>query len=616
MDIKLKSNGVRDLILEAIIKNSKNTTIGYKIRDKNGDILKLKVSDAIELTKAGVITNAVVVSNKYLKSTSGALRKDYVDCSIQTESIPETKRMGYYEVESFIEKSDTVALVLSGIRRVGKTTILKQITSKYSDRATYIDIKDARNLSVDLYDTVRLNIDKGKDIIIIDECNLISDAEYCIRAIYDLCLYSKCRLIVSGSSIAHLNEIAYNWLGARCIKIDIPMITFTEYLVITGKIDTYNTKLNSVDTENFNRLRQYTDSVEESYFTDYIKLNGYQDKVHTSEYLKSIVEETAKSNSNFRFMTVNIDFKSLEAVMYGLVYKSFKQVLYDTFLIRRENDAYSKEIYNIMGDSSIKELSIERNIIAKLISSNKKLMLYDIRTILNTVDSSDIFSAIEFLINYGIAYVDTDSTIDIREFNQYMLKIKTEYLSSGKVEKKSMEYMFNRYSICIINPIIYYPILREFTKFISTEVNLKIESTQLLKSHLLGEIVENYIKGAASMCSTYCPYSVYTISNELSPYVEVGKSREIDLMSKELLMICEITHKNKAISKTNFDKLKLIMDESTLGMYKKILTTRDVFDVYGDIQRVPYYKLMILLDSIRFSKVMSKIDNRVDYDFE
>lgn len=49
-------------------------------------------------------------------------------------------------------------------------------------------------------------------------------------------------------------------------------------------------------------------------------------------------------------MTVPIDFVSLQAIVYILVYKFFRGVLYRTFI---EANNYNKETYNTMSNEQI-----------------------------------------------------------------------------------------------------------------------------------------------------------------------------------------------------------------------------------------------------------------------
>ncbi|MEG0906611.1 MAG: hypothetical protein RRY26_02645 [Cellulosilyticaceae bacterium] len=45
--------------------------------------------------------------------------------------------MGYYAVKQFIDTHTENALIISGVRKVGKTVILKQILTSYESSAWY-----------------------------------------------------------------------------------------------------------------------------------------------------------------------------------------------------------------------------------------------------------------------------------------------------------------------------------------------------------------------------------------------------------------------------------------------------------------------------------------------
>lgn len=89
----------------------------------------------------------------------------------------------------------------------------------------------------------------------------MEDVEYTIRELYELCQEHGAKRILSGSSITHLDEIAYNWLGARCLKIIIPIITFTEYLHIRGRLPNDVENMNAITNSSFKVLKDYTQNL-------------------------------------------------------------------------------------------------------------------------------------------------------------------------------------------------------------------------------------------------------------------------------------------------------------------------------------------------------------------
>lgn len=519
--------------------------------------------------------------------------------------------MGYYAVRRFVDTHAETALIVSGVRKVGKTVILKQVLEYYGECGWYQDLKLFDFGQMDVYDEVRDQLVSGKKLILLDECTIMENVEYTIRELYELCQEYGAKLILSGSSIAHLDEIAYNWLGARCLKITIPIITFTEYLHIVGKLPTYLEDVNGLTDRGFKELKAYTQNISEQEFLDYLSLKGYSSVISSSAYLRSIVEETSKSNAKFKFMTVPVDFISLQAVVYSLVYKFFRGVLYRTFL---EGHDYTRETYNAMSHEQIKSLGISRRDLNRLVSessASNKLMMYDIKNVLKSYPTADLFSALEFLVNYGIAYVDFDSTLSVQDFKRAMAELKQEYQTKGSVQAQSMQKLFETYSISITSPILYYPIVREFIKYINTSLETQIERDELFKGQLLGELVENYIKGNAAVHSGYTPYTVQTIAQYLDQNSIEETSSEIDLFVMDLGLVCEITHKNKAMKDTNFSKLDRIDEkykDTRYDICTRVLTTNSVFDVYEGVYRVPYYKLGIMLESLNFSKMMDLVE--------
>lgn len=205
--------------------------------------------------------------------------------------------------------------------------------------------------------------------------------------------------------------------------------------------------------------------------------------------------------------------------------------------------------------------------------------------------------------------MDFDSTLTIQDFKNAMTELKHEYQVKGNVQAQSMQKLFETYSISITTPILYYPIVREFIKYI----NIHIETDELFKGQLLGDFVENYIKGNAATYSGYTPYAVQTISDYLKQNIVGTMSSEIDLFAMNLGMICEITHTNKPMKDTNFSKLEEVSEkykDTRYDLCTRVLTTKSVYDIYEDVYRVPYYKLGVMLESMNFAKMMDMVEGR------
>ena len=124
-----------------------------------------------------------------------------------------------------------VALV-AGIRRTGKTTILKQLQSYYPD-AIYIDLSRSDDGYLEIEEKF---LDNPTNLLLLDEISYLSDYEMISQSLYNLSS-KQFKVIMTGSSLAHIIKLAGSKLGGGRSKLfRLPLLTFTEYLYFTGKI--------------------------------------------------------------------------------------------------------------------------------------------------------------------------------------------------------------------------------------------------------------------------------------------------------------------------------------------------------------------------------------------
>lgn len=132
-------------------------------------------------------------------------------------------------------------VVLTGLRRSGKSTILRQIIKKYyQDRDFYyINFEDERlfnfkaeNFNV-IYESL-LELFGEKKVFFIDEIQNVQNFEGFVRRFYD----SGFKFFITGSSAKLLNKEIGTKLTGRHVDLIVRPFSFTEYLVLKNfKID-------------------------------------------------------------------------------------------------------------------------------------------------------------------------------------------------------------------------------------------------------------------------------------------------------------------------------------------------------------------------------------------
>ncbi len=161
---------------------------------------------------------------------AGILREDYVK-----------------KIDPFMERKEV--LVLKGIRRSGKSTIIKQLMQELlkkgisKEQILYINLEDygfADNLNIRLFDIIsdeykKYTKNKKKTYFFIDEVQKITSWEKWVRTKYDL--GENIKFIVTGSSASLLSKELSTLLTGRNISFTIMPLSFKEHCLFTKKED-------------------------------------------------------------------------------------------------------------------------------------------------------------------------------------------------------------------------------------------------------------------------------------------------------------------------------------------------------------------------------------------
>ena len=155
------------------------------------------------------------------------------------------------------------ALIVSGVRRCGKSTLLYQLLNERYPDALYLNFEDPRLYGFDLKDFVRLDKiiqDLGTAVLLFDEIQIIPDWERYIRQKLD----ESFKIIITGSNASLLSKELGTKLTGRHITKELFPFSFQEFAA-------FKTVEESVDT-----LADYLDI---GGFPEYIK-QGVDDILH------------------------------------------------------------------------------------------------------------------------------------------------------------------------------------------------------------------------------------------------------------------------------------------------------------------------------------------------
>lgn len=200
----------------------------------------------------------------------------------------------YNELETHLKNKQIT--VITGLRRVGKTTAVKHLLNSIkSENKLYLDMERVENrylFNQTNYKDIELSLQvegidfSKKAYIALDEIQLVPNITSVVKYLYDT--YSI-KFIVTGSSSFYIKNRFSESLAGRKRIIEMEPLSFTEYLKFKGeKIPNYSkNNFSNFNLTFYNKYKKHYDS--------YLKFGGFPEVVLAKkdtdkvEYLKDIV---------------------------------------------------------------------------------------------------------------------------------------------------------------------------------------------------------------------------------------------------------------------------------------------------------------------------------------
>jgi len=153
------------------------------------------------------------------------------------------KRDLFYSLVKFLNTRQII--LLYGIRRVGKTTILYQLIDYLLKNGV-----NKKNILYFSFDEANVSLDEvlknyselvlGKDILkekkiylFLDEIQKLNNFQNQLKVYYDL--YPNIKFIVSGSASLSIYKGVKESLAGRVYEFVLPLLSFSEYLTFLGE---------------------------------------------------------------------------------------------------------------------------------------------------------------------------------------------------------------------------------------------------------------------------------------------------------------------------------------------------------------------------------------------
>jgi len=347
---------------------------------------------------------------------AGILREDYIK-----------------KIFPFMERKEII--VLKGIRRSGKSTIIKQLIKELLKKGAnkkqilYINLEDyglADDLNIGLFDIIfneykKYTQNKKKTYFFIDEAQKITSWEKWVRTKYDL--GENIKFIVTGSSASLLSKELSTLLTGRNISFTIMPLSFKEYCFFTKKddLDEYmvyggfpEVVLEKSDEKKNYLLQQYFEDIIHKDIIDRYNIRNTKQIINLARYLISssgskvsinklskifgVAKDTLATYINYMvdaYLLSEVSYFSFSAKIKHEVSKLPKFYSLDNGLIKVISMKYSKNIGQMF----------ENSIFIKLFEKYKEISYW-----------GELSSEVDFIIKRTAINVTSTDEILEREF--------------------------------------------------------------------------------------------------------------------------------------------------------------------------------------------------------
>ena len=149
------------------------------------------------------------------------------------------KREIYKKLSKFIDMPQIVALI--GLRRVGKTTIMKKIIEDFLKKGynarniVYFSFDEFKGIEIrevikEYEEIAEKNFKEGKYLLLLDEIQKLENWENQLKTIYDL-YKENVKIIISGSESLFIRKKSKETLSGRIFEFKVEPLTFREFLL-------------------------------------------------------------------------------------------------------------------------------------------------------------------------------------------------------------------------------------------------------------------------------------------------------------------------------------------------------------------------------------------------
>ncbi|MCK5357132.1 MAG: ATP-binding protein, partial [Elusimicrobiales bacterium] len=232
------------------------------------------------------------------------------------------------------DKGDHI-VIISGIRRCGKSTLLNSIRQERKESDYFLDFDDERLIDFSVNDfqllyEVFLELFGEQRVFYFDEIQNISGWERFIRRLHN----NGNKVYITGSNASMLSRELGTHLTGRFIETCLYPFSFTEFLKFKKFEYNHNLHLNTQEKIKLKRM-----------FNEYLRLGGFPSYIKTedNDYLKSLYESIIYRDIIVRYKLPQE--KPLKEVVHYCASNIAKEISFNSL----------KDIAGIKSSTSIKE---------------------------------------------------------------------------------------------------------------------------------------------------------------------------------------------------------------------------------------------------------------------
>lgn len=196
------------------------------------------------------------------------------------------KRLLFYELKKHLGHKN--ALVITGMRQVGKTTLMRQLYEEVTTPKLWFDLDNPLDQKIfeplhyaGIYQSLKILAGSGDHrlTIFIDEAQNLPEITKIIKYFID---HYQTKCIVTGSSSFYLKNLFPESLSGRKFLYELPPIRFREFLYFRGVMSA--AVAHHADVANISaRGSEVEFHRRESLYREYLQYGGFPEVIHTPD---------------------------------------------------------------------------------------------------------------------------------------------------------------------------------------------------------------------------------------------------------------------------------------------------------------------------------------------